>query len=206
VKRPEALTVMVAVGGVGAAVTVLINETVEGQEREPVDETLAHDETLLLILPLRVRKPLPELLSVATPVRQNVGEGVVEALTEEELQKDADWEAVDDTLTLGVALPLPLPLREDELHPEPLRVAAPVRQCVGESVVQLLVEEVLQYEVARDPVRMSAGLLVSELEPVRLPEAVLLFPHADCSSCTRNRSDKTEGKRSMASNQRAGEI
>ena len=43
-----------------------------------------------------------------------------------------------------MALPLPLALRESELQPELLRVATPVRQCVGEGVAQALAEEVLQ--------------------------------------------------------------
>ena len=134
-----------------------------------------------------------------------VGDGVAQALTEGVLQKEADWEELDETLMLGVALPLPLPLREEELQPELLRVATPLRQCVGEGVVQALTEVVLQKEVARDPVWMSAGLPVSELEPVRLPEALL--PPASCSSCIRNRSSKRAGEcNSMASNQRAGEL
>lgn len=45
---------------------------------------------------------------------------------------------------LGVALPHPLPLRECELLPEPLRVTEPVEHRVGESVAQVLAEEVLQ--------------------------------------------------------------
>ena len=45
---------------------------------------------------------------------------------------------------LGVTLQHPLLLREGELLPELLRVATPVRQCVGEGVAQVLAEAVLQ--------------------------------------------------------------
>ena len=72
-------------------------------------------------------------------------------------------------------------------------------------MAQALTEVVLQYVVDRDPVRESAGVPDPEPEPVGLPEALLLFPPAGCSSCIR--SSRRAGERnSMVSNQRAGEL
>jgi hypothetical protein len=161
---------MVAVGGVGAAETVLVTETVESQEREPVDDTLALDEALLHTLPLREGEPLPELLRnevlvgqlvtesvllregellpelliVATTEAGSVAESVAHVLTEAVLQSEEVIDPHDEALGLCEVLPLPLPLREEELQPELLRVATPVRLCVGDGVAQELTEGVLQ--------------------------------------------------------------
>ena len=53
---------------------------------------------------------------------------MAQALTEEVLQNEADSEPEDEALLLRVALLHPLPLRECELLPEPLRVAELVEQ------------------------------------------------------------------------------
>ena len=109
-----------------------------------MEDTLTLGVALLQPLPLREGELLPEALRVAATVAGSVAESVAQALTEAVLQNDDVSDPHDEALGLFEALLLPLPLREDELQPELLRVATPVRQCVGEGVAQALTEEVLQ--------------------------------------------------------------
>ena len=91
-------------GGVGAAETVLVTETVKSQEGEPVDETLVLDVALLHTLPLRECEPLPELLRNAVLVGHKVTESVLVVLVVEVPQGEEVKSPVDETLRLGEAL------------------------------------------------------------------------------------------------------